>query len=167
MKTLILLVFQTLYAQVFKVQIISILVRVLHFLLGFWVTIILLVIVFSVLLAWVLHSFNQYLIGALSGKHKKNQLNQPDLLNEGKLAQNHSIDCFRMIACFLVVCIYIPFRGTMGALFISFGKIAVPFFLVVGVDFPEEKVSGTAGNGIEEGGSLCRLASLFVLLFLT
>lgn len=83
------------------------------------------VIAFSILLAWLLHGFNQYLIHALTGKNKKNDL------QEEKAVHNHSIDCFRIIACFLVVCIHIPFRNTMGAIFIAFGKTAVPFFLVV------------------------------------
>ena len=43
----------------------------------------------------------------------------------------HSIDCMRAIAAFLVVCIHIPFYGMGGSIAIAYGKIAVPFFLVV------------------------------------
>ncbi len=43
----------------------------------------------------------------------------------------HSVDCMRAIAAFLVVCIHIPFYGMGGSIAIAYGKIAVPFFLVV------------------------------------
>lgn len=91
----------------------------------------LIVLLLSVLIAWILHGFNQYITGALTGRNKKNKPDQQDLLDTGKTTHNHSIDCFRIIASFLVVCIHIPFRGTMGSIVIAFGKIAVPFFLVV------------------------------------
>ncbi|ACL76944.1 acyltransferase family protein [Ruminiclostridium cellulolyticum] len=43
----------------------------------------------------------------------------------------HSIDYMRAVAAFLVVCIHIPFYGEIGSIVIAYGKIAVPFFLVV------------------------------------
>lgn len=45
--------------------------------------------------------------------------------------RTHSIDCFRLIACFLVVNIHFPFPGELGNILIAFGKTAVPFFLVI------------------------------------
>ena len=45
--------------------------------------------------------------------------------------RTHSIDCFRLIACFLVVNIHFPFPGEMGNILIAYGKTAVPFFLVI------------------------------------
>ena len=43
----------------------------------------------------------------------------------------HSIDTLRIVMAFLVVTIHIPFNGKVGNVFITYGKVAVPFFLVV------------------------------------
>lgn len=83
------------------------------------------VIIFAIFLAWLLHGFDQYLIKSISGMKNK------ESITKDKTERNHSIDCFRIIACFLVVCIHLPFKGAMGDIFIAFGKTAVPFFLVV------------------------------------
>ena len=50
------------------------------------------------------------------------------LLSQEKI---HSLQVMRIIAAFLVVSIHIPFHGNIGSFTIAFGKIAVPFFLVI------------------------------------
>lgn len=75
----------------------------------------------SILLAYMLNRVNRYFIQAFSVTQKETEIS----------TRNHSIDVIRFMACFLVVCIHAPFHGTLGAVFIAFGKIAVPFFLVV------------------------------------
>ena len=42
----------------------------------------------------------------------------------------HSIDAWRFIAMFFVVAIHLPFAGTAGQIVITFGKTAVPFFIM-------------------------------------
>jgi peptidoglycan/LPS O-acetylase OafA/YrhL len=81
----------------------------------------LMVLIGSITLAYVLHRVNQYVIHLFS--HEKRVEEPEDRI--------HSIDFMRFFACFLVICIHIPFEGYMGAVWIAFGKIAVPFFLVV------------------------------------
>lgn len=43
----------------------------------------------------------------------------------------HSIDFWRFFAMFLVVAIHFPFPGFVGEVFITIGKTAVPFFIIV------------------------------------
>lgn len=42
----------------------------------------------------------------------------------------HSIDAWRFNAMFFVVAIHLPFTGTAGQVVITFGKTAVPFFIM-------------------------------------
>lgn len=42
----------------------------------------------------------------------------------------HSIDVFRCLAMLLIVAIHMPFPGIFGMIVISFGKTAVPFFII-------------------------------------
>ncbi len=86
---------------------------------------ILLVILFSVLLAAVLHGFDRYIIGLVTGKL------HPSLSAEGD-KKLHSIDLLRLLAIYFVIVIHLPFRASLPTgITIAFGKIAVPFFLVV------------------------------------
>lgn len=43
----------------------------------------------------------------------------------------HSFQVMRLIAAFFVICIHIQFYGKVGTLFVAYGKIAVPYFLVI------------------------------------
>lgn len=81
-----------------------------------------LTVVLSIALATIIHFVDKYVISLI---HKKTTC----LNIESKRV--HSIDCLRFIMAFLVVCIHIPFASTAGDVAIAFGKIAVPFFLVV------------------------------------
>lgn len=86
---------------------------------------ILLVILLAVALAWVIHGFDKYATGLFTGK------THPSVSVEGD-KKIHSIDFLRLVAMFFVVAIHIPFDNKYAAgLTIAFGKIAVPFFLVV------------------------------------
>ncbi|MBO4496506.1 MAG: acyltransferase [Clostridiales bacterium] len=73
--------------------------------------------------ATVISGADKYLIGLLN--KKKN--NEPELPS----SRNHSIDFMRIVMAFLVVTIHLPFAGKAGNVFITFGKTAVPFFLVI------------------------------------
>ena len=86
---------------------------------------IILTILFSVGFAAVINGVDKYLIALVTGKKKA-------VLPIGEeRKQIHSIDVMRIIMAFLVVAIHWPFEGKAGQVFITYGKTAVPFFLVV------------------------------------
>ena len=89
---------------------------------------ILLTILMSIGAATVISGADKYLIGLLKGK--KAQAEQGEL-KELSSSRNHAIDFMRIVMAFLVVTIHWPFDGKAGNVFITFGKTAVPFFLVV------------------------------------
>jgi len=84
---------------------------------------ILLTILMAIGAATIISGADKYLIGLLNGKKKEQQ--------ELTSTRNHSIDFMRIVMAFLVVTIHWPFAGKAGNVFITFGKTAVPFFLVV------------------------------------
>ena len=75
--------------------------------------------------ATVISGVDKYLIALLTGKKK---FVDPELKDNSHI---HSIDVMRIVMAFLVVAIHLPFNGKAGNVFITFGKTAVPFFLVV------------------------------------
>ena len=75
--------------------------------------------------ATIISGFDKYLIALLTGKNKAEQ---PALKANPHI---HSIDVMRIVMAFLVVAIHLPFDGKAGSVFITYGKTAVPFFLVV------------------------------------
>ena len=83
---------------------------------------ILLTLLLSVGLATLINGLDKYIVGLINGKIKCEEK------DEGRI---HSIDTLRIVMAFLVVTIHIPFNGTTGNIFITYGKVAVPFFLVV------------------------------------
>lgn len=85
---------------------------------------IVLTILLSVGFATVLSGFDKYLIALISGKKKAVALPGEEI------RQIHSIDVMRIVMAFLVVAIHFPFQGKAGEVFITYGKTAVPFFLV-------------------------------------
>ena len=80
-----------------------------------------LTILLSIGFATILHGIDKYLIGLINGKKAIS----------GTSSRIHSIDVIRIVMAFLVVTIHIPFNGKAGEVFITYGKTAVPFFLVV------------------------------------
>ena len=87
---------------------------------------IILTIMLSIGLATVIHGVDKYLIGLISGKKKT--ISAPALKTSSHI---HSIDVMRIVMAFLVVAIHFPFDGKAGNVFITYGKTAVPFFLVI------------------------------------
>ena len=85
---------------------------------------IILTILCAVGLAAILHGLDRYLIGLIRG-------NRPSSLPLKAGRSIHSIDVMRIVMSFLVVAIHCPFPGKAGEVFITYGKTAVPFFLVV------------------------------------
>lgn len=81
-----------------------------------------LTVLLSIALAAVIHGIDKYIISLITRK-------QTAAIIETK--RIHSIDCMRYIMAFFVVCIHIPFESAAGNVAVAFGKIAVPFFLVV------------------------------------
>lgn len=84
-----------------------------------------LTILMAVGLATVISGFDKHLIALLTGKKKADE---PALQASSHI---HSIDAMRIVMAFLVVVIHLPFDGKAGNVFITYGKTAVPFFLVV------------------------------------
>ncbi len=74
--------------------------------------------------AAIISGFDKYIVSVFARKVHPTKLDVGD-------KKIHSIDCMRLFAAFLVVAIHIPFAGKAGGIVIAFGKIAVPFFLVV------------------------------------
>lgn len=85
----------------------------------------LLTILMAIGLATVVSGFDKYLIGLVTGRKSS------DLALVADGSHNHLIDIMRGVMAFLVVTIHLPFEGKAGEVFITFGKTAVPFFLVV------------------------------------
>ena len=88
---------------------------------------ILLTLLLSIGAATVIHGADKYLISLLTGKKKMDTGNELVISS----SRNHSIDFMRIVMAFLVVAIHYPFEGKAGEVFITFGKTAVPFFLVI------------------------------------
>ena len=87
---------------------------------------IIITILMSVGLATVISGIDKYLIALIL--KKKKTLDEPKLKTPSHI---HSIDLMRIVMAFFVVAIHMPFDGKAGNVFITYGKTAVPFFLVV------------------------------------
>ena len=85
-----------------------------------------LTILMAIGLATVISGVDKYLIALITGKKKAS--GEPSLKAGTHI---HSIDVMRIIMAFLVVVIHVPFDGKAGSVFITYGKTAVPFFLVI------------------------------------
>ena len=86
---------------------------------------VILTILLAVGLATVINGFDRYLTALITGKKKSAET----ALKTG--SHIHSIDVMRIVMAFLVVAIHLPFSGKSGDVFITYGKTAVPFFLVI------------------------------------
>ena len=85
-----------------------------------------LTILMAIGLATVISGVDKYLIALITGKKKAS--GEPSLKAGTHI---HSIDVMRIVMAFLVVVIHVPFDGKAGSVFITYGKTAVPFFLVI------------------------------------
>lgn len=85
-----------------------------------------LTILMAIGLATVISGVDKYLIALITGKKKASA--EPSLKAGTHI---HSIDVMRIVMAFFVVVIHVPFAGKAGEVFITYGKTAVPFFLVV------------------------------------
>ena len=85
-----------------------------------------LTILMAIGLATVISGVDKYLIALITGKKKAYA--EPSLKAGTHI---HSIDVMRIVMAFLVVVIHVPFDGKAGNVFITYGKTAVPFFLVI------------------------------------
>ena len=85
-----------------------------------------LTILMAIGLATVLSGVDKYLIALITGKKKASA--EPSLKAGTHI---HSIDVMRIVMAFFVVAIHVPFADKAGEVFITYGKTAVPFFLVV------------------------------------
>lgn len=85
-----------------------------------------LTILLAIGLATIISGVDKYLIALITGKKKAS--GELDLKAGTHI---HSIDVMRIVMAFLVVVIHVPFAGMAGDVFITYGKTAVPFFLVI------------------------------------
>jgi surface polysaccharide O-acyltransferase-like enzyme len=84
----------------------------------------LLTVLMAVGFATIVSGVDKYIVALITGK-KKGDL---ALASDSRI---HSIDVMRVVMAFFVVAIHWPFDGKAGDVFVTFGKTAVPFFLVV------------------------------------
>ena len=91
---------------------------------------IVLTILLAVALATVLSGFDKYVISLINGRKNKADAAEEPALKSGR-KQIHSIDVMRIVMAFSVVTIHWPFEGKAGDVFITYGKTAAPFFLVI------------------------------------
>ena len=91
---------------------------------------IVLTILLAVALATVLSGFDKYVISLINGKKRSDSGSEEPALKSGR-TQIHSIDVMRIVMAFSVVTIHWPFNGKAGDVFITYGKTAAPFFLVI------------------------------------
>nr|MCR4776631.1 acyltransferase [Saccharofermentans sp.] len=85
-----------------------------------------LTILLAIGLATIISGVDKYLIALITGKKKAS--GELDLKAGTHI---HSIDVMRIVMAFLVVVIHVPFADKAGEVFITYGKTAVPFFLVI------------------------------------
>jgi peptidoglycan/LPS O-acetylase OafA/YrhL len=85
-----------------------------------------LTILMAIGLATVISGVDKYLIALINGKKKAS--GEPSLKTGTHI---HSIDVMRIVMAFFVVAIHVPFADKAGDVFITYGKTAVPFFLVI------------------------------------
>ncbi|WMC93457.1 acyltransferase family protein [Kineothrix sp. MB12-C1] len=90
--------------------------------------------VLSISLAVLLHAFDQKVIALILGK--KPDGGSGEGIEEQKKTKlgsqrEYFIDCMRLLMTFFVVFIHSPFGGKAGEVFFCFGKMAVPFFIVI------------------------------------
>ncbi len=74
--------------------------------------------------ATIISGVDKYIVGLITGKKRDDLKLEP-------IARIHSIDVMRIVMAFFVVAIHCPFSGKAGDVFVTYGKTAVPFFLVV------------------------------------
>ncbi|MBO4426500.1 MAG: acyltransferase [Clostridiales bacterium] len=91
---------------------------------------IVLTVLLAAALAAVLSGFDKYVISLINGKKAKADVTEEPGLKSGR-KQIHSIDVMRIVMAFSVVTIHWPFDGKAGEVFITYGKTAAPFFLVI------------------------------------
>ena len=91
---------------------------------------IVLTILLAVALATVLSGFDKYVNSLINGKKRSDSGSEEPALKSGR-TQIHSIDVMRIVMAFSVVTIHWPFNGKAGDVFITYGKTAAPFFLVI------------------------------------
>lgn len=79
----------------------------------------------------------------------------------------HSIDVWRVVASFLVVAVHFPLPGVYGGIAITYGKTAVPFFIIVSGYFCyREDRDEFAKRLLKQMGKLLLLDIMANLLFL-
>ncbi|MCR5527720.1 MAG: acyltransferase [Saccharofermentans sp.] len=84
----------------------------------------LLTVLMAIGFATIISGVDKYLVALITGRKKGDlALTSTDRI--------HSIDVMRIVMAFFVVTIHLPFTGKAGDVFVTFGKTAVPFFLVV------------------------------------
>lgn len=116
--------------------------------------------VFSVFTGWALHRLCVTVIGLFK---KKEDLSQQ---TTSPVQRNKLFDICRLIMCFLVVCIHIPFPGNAGDIIISYGKIAVPFFIVISGYFCYRNDTGAFATRLKkQGGHILSLTVWANLLY--
>ena len=82
-------------------------------------------IMMSIGFATIISGVDKYLIALINGKKRAEE---PALKADTHI---HSIDVMRIVMPFRAVAIHLPFDGKAGSVFITYGKTAVPFFLVI------------------------------------
>ena len=90
--------------------------------------------VLSISLSVLLHAFDQRVIALILGKKSGGGSGggmEEQKNTEAKIQREYFIDCMRLLMAFFVVFIHSPFGGKAGEIFFCFGKMAVPFFIVI------------------------------------
>lgn len=90
--------------------------------------------ILAISMAVLLHAFDQRVIALIKGKNPgggggEGIEEQKDTKLDSQ--REYFIDCMRLLMTFFVVFIHSPFGGKAGEIFFCFGKMAVPFFIVV------------------------------------
>lgn len=118
------------------------------------------VFVLSIMTAWALHRLSHNIIHLFQRREGKPQLDDSITTIVTTHPRNNYIDVFRLIMCFLVVSIHIPFPGEVGDIIITYGKTAVPFFIIVSGYLSYREDSSTFALRLKKQGA--RLLSLAV-----
>lgn len=118
------------------------------------------VFVLSIITGWALHRLCRNILNLFQRLGSKSQQDASLTTKVTIHSRNNYIDVFRLIMCFLVVCIHIPFPGQVGDIIITYGKTAVPFFITVSGYLSYREDSQTFSSRLKKQGA--RLLSLAV-----
>lgn len=87
-------------------------------------------------------------------------------MNNNRILRSKSVDILKAICAFLIVCIHVPFPGTVGQYFTALTRIGVPiFFIITGYFYSDVKEKGREIRQIKKMAVFLFSANLIYLVW--